>query len=781
MDKPRFRRFTGTVADRGHDAEGPFVRVYVPERGRSFRLEPWELQVAECFDGYQDAAQRRESATTRLAREVSSGELEAFANELSIAGLLEPGTEEPLPVPPQTRREHDTAWDADERDAEAVPSSTMPGTLSGYGRVGGVGGNQANHRGEGVGLLVSLPARIAGSLGHLLSWPLWVPLLPLLMALLAIGGLWGLWTNRWDAARDALELAQPLRLLLNAVTAAVLVNVLTQCARASTIRRASGEWPAFGIRLVGSIVPSLYTSTEGPAERVDQKDRVRVILSAPLAVLWLLLGAMLGWFLTRGGATYLPVIFLGLTVVSLIVLLLRLNPLARLDGYHWLAHRLGMPDLREQAIIRLFGFQRPWATQQVRNGRALALYGLASFLWIAAVVVLILLYPGRWIAGGYGGTGVLVFAAVFAFLLWNSVRRVRSKRGHIGGGLRAARAAPKAPSARQWLLIGLLAILAMWPYRFEPAGRATVLPYDRAEVRATLPGDVRKVLAAEGDAVSEGDVIVQLGDEAFQAQVARSRADVARLEAQLRLAEAGARDEEVATAEQRVATARERYTYAKAEARRAERAFKQKAISPQDHEAALANAAVRAQELAEAEASLTLVKSGTRDENIEALEAELESARAQLAYNQQQVEDARLRAPIDGHIVSGDLLFARGMYLERGDLIAEIENTETLLTEILLPEASAEEVEIGAPVRLRVWSQPVDTVGGRVTHIAPAAEDSEYGHVIRVRAELHDTGGAVLPGMTGQAKIEGQRYPAIVVFTRALVRFVTVQVWSWLP
>ena len=103
MDKPRFRRFTGTVADRGHDAEGPFVRVYVPERGRSFRLEPWELQVAECFDGYQDAAQRRESATTRLAREVSTGELEAFANELSIAGLLEPGTEEPLPVPPQTR------------------------------------------------------------------------------------------------------------------------------------------------------------------------------------------------------------------------------------------------------------------------------------------------------------------------------------------------------------------------------------------------------------------------------------------------------------------------------------------------------------------------------------------------------------------------------------------------------------------------------------------------------------------------------------------------------
>ena len=143
--------------------------------------------------------------------------------------------------------------------------------------------------------------------------------------------------------------------------------------------------------------------------------------------------------------------------------------------------------------------------------------------------------------------------------------------------------------------------------------------------------------------------------------------------------------------------------------------------------------------------------------------------------------DLAWRWYIDGHIVSGDLLFARGMYLERGDLIAEIENTETLLTEILLPESSAEEVEIGAPVRLRVWSQPVDTVGGRVTHIAPAAEDSEYGHVIRVRAELHDTGGAVLPGMTGQAKIEGQRYPAIVVFTRALVRFVTVQVWSWLP
>jgi hypothetical protein len=36
-------------------------------------------------------------------------------------------------------------------------------------------------------------------------------------------------------------------------------------------------------------------------------------------------------------------------------------------------------------------------------------------------------------------------------------------------------------------------------------------------------------------------------------------------------------------------------------------------------------------------------------------------------------------------------------------------------------------------------------------------------------------------GMTGFAKIEGTQMFVIQAFTRALVRFVKVEAWSWLP
>jgi putative peptide zinc metalloprotease protein len=36
-------------------------------------------------------------------------------------------------------------------------------------------------------------------------------------------------------------------------------------------------------------------------------------------------------------------------------------------------------------------------------------------------------------------------------------------------------------------------------------------------------------------------------------------------------------------------------------------------------------------------------------------------------------------------------------------------------------------------------------------------------------------------GMTGHAKIEGETTIVLIAFTRALVRYVLVEAWSWLP
>jgi HPt (histidine-containing phosphotransfer) domain-containing protein len=107
-------------------------------------------------------------------------------------------------------------------------------------------------------------------------------------------------------------------------------------------------------------------------------------------------------------------------------------------------------------------------------------------------------------------------------------------------------------------------------------------------------------------------------------------------------------------------------------------------------------------------------------------------------------------------------LQARNRLLGEDEISALLEGIE----KILLPESSAEEVEIGAPVRLRVWSQPVDTVGGRVTHIAPAAEDSgdvEIGMDI-AHSQYHKHGGYLVRymDMPGYSSWEQRQLAALV-------------------
>jgi len=36
-------------------------------------------------------------------------------------------------------------------------------------------------------------------------------------------------------------------------------------------------------------------------------------------------------------------------------------------------------------------------------------------------------------------------------------------------------------------------------------------------------------------------------------------------------------------------------------------------------------------------------------------------------------------------------------------------------------------------------------------------------------------------GMTGAAKVEAGEKPVIVAFTRMLVRFALIEIWSWIP
>jgi putative peptide zinc metalloprotease protein len=773
-EQPTYLRFSARHAEHRGDGHNEHVLV-TAQSGQRYRLTPAEYALAQLHNGERDAQARLNAATGELGRKLDADTLERFTHDLVEADLLEPGRREALP-PPRQLTEHIT--DRDRRiPGDSFPPSSLPGSMANPGKQGPVGGAGAGVRGGDTRPRIPLPVTPLLGLGHALNIGLYFRPIRWLLWLLVLVALYGLWINRGDAARDAMLLLAPYRLIFVSLLSAFLVNLLSQAARAAAVVHYSGERPDFGLNLGFGFIPRLHTDTEGAAERADVSGRMHIIGSVLNATLGLFVLAVLGWFLSRNSGTFLPTLMLGLAVLSMVGFLLRINPLSRRDGYFLLAHSLNVPDLRDQSWISIFGFERPWHQGKPPPVSAMRIYALAGFAYMVTVVTLLVLYPGRWLGNYFGGTGVAIFVALMALAIWEQSRRARSDRGRI----EPMKLSMQRPTRTQWLVYGLLALLALFPYTYAPSGRVVVLPADRADVRALVPGDVREVFVAEGEDVEAGQEIVRLGDEQQIAQVAASEARLRRMEAELALLDAGAANEEIELAKQRVATARRRADVSSAEARRQETANRRGAVSSQEYDRVRGIADVHKEELAEAERQLEVVQRQARDEQRTALEAEADAERAQLAFFRTQLENTRVRPPIAGRIVSGSLMFMRGSYLDAGDLLATVEDHSRLLAEVQMPESTISEVRVGAEATVRSWTAPGTGVRGVVRHIAPNAEQGDYGKVVRVIIELENNGGHLKPEMTGRAKIEGGTYPAIVVFTRALVRFFMVEVWSWLP
>jgi HlyD family secretion protein len=173
----------------------------------------------------------------------------------------------------------------------------------------------------------------------------------------------------------------------------------------------------------------------------------------------------------------------------------------------------------------------------------------------------------------------------------------------------------------------------------------------KIEVAAKVVGKVKWIGVDKGDRVHEGEVMVRLEDDEYQAQLEQAKGQLATLQAKLDEALHGSRPEEIAQAQANLDSAKADLENAKVTLDRAKSQVGEGLTARQtvdDSQARYDSAVHKVNSLLKA---YELVKLGPRQEEIDALRGQVQQARGTLAYAETNLANTIIRAPVTGTIL----------------------------------------------------------------------------------------------------------------------------------
>jgi putative peptide zinc metalloprotease protein len=402
---------------------------------------------------------------------------------------------------------------------------------------------------------------------------------------------------------------------------------------------------------------------------------------------------------------------------------INLNPLMKFDGYFALSQYLEMETLREDSFAYTKAWvQRYFLHQEValppanrRKQRIYLIFGVAATLY----GIMILLIVGKFVKNIFSSKfgdfwGLILTAGVIYLILRKNLRK------WVPGWLAGLREmkekfmAWKMTRLQQAGGIVLLLVIVAVPTAQKVDTDFILEPGAKADVRAFAPGWVAQVQVHEGQRVEAGAVLANLRNPSLEA-----RATV---------------------------------------------------ISRQLEQAQ--------QLLFAAQARSNFEETAKEAQETKRLRTALDDARA-------KVNGLTLRTPIAGVVATPQVEQMVGTYVAAGQEVIVVVDRSSMKARVLVQDIHIEEVHAGAQTKLKVRALPLSTFSGRVEQILPAAASdqpiAEPAKPVRYGQELTNYFAVILQipnpkddlreGMTGTAKIYGNRYPIVWRVLR--------NVWRW--
>jgi HlyD family secretion protein len=244
---------------------------------------------------------------------------------------------------------------------------------------------------------------------------------------------------------------------------------------------------------------------------------------------------------------------------------------------------------------------------------------------------------------------------------------------------RSRREPQPSPWAKRWIVAGVLlfVLLGAWTLlsnkvnaaREVQVQRVTALTSGSApqgvvlnatgyivaahkiEVAAKVVGKVKWIGVEKGDRVHEGDVVVRLEDDEYQAQLRQAKGQLTMIQARLDEMLNGSRPEEVAQALANVDSARADLVNARVTLERNRNLVAENVAPKQSLDDAQARYDAAVQKVNALQKTYELVKIGPRKEQIDSLRGQLEQAKGVVAYAETNLANTIIRAPVTGTIL----------------------------------------------------------------------------------------------------------------------------------
>ncbi len=173
----------------------------------------------------------------------------------------------------------------------------------------------------------------------------------------------------------------------------------------------------------------------------------------------------------------------------------------------------------------------------------------------------------------------------------------------------------------------------------------------KIELAAKVVGKVSWIGVDKGDRVSEGQVLVRLEDDEYQAYVTQAKGQLASLQSKLDEAMHGSRPEEIAQALANLDSAKADLENARVNLDRARNTLRDHVGSQQTVDDAVGRYDSAVHKVNALQKAYELVKLGPRQEEIDSLRGQVQQAKGALAYAETNLANTVIRAPVTGTIL----------------------------------------------------------------------------------------------------------------------------------